>query len=73
MKRCPYCGSNQLHDKKVPTWDGNPRYAIICTICSARGPRAESVEIAKQMWNERSREGSKRESNVDRNAYPRWF
>lgn len=65
MKRCPFCGSNQLHDEIIllPTWDGKPRYAIVCTICSASGPRAESVEIAKQKWNDRA---PKRGSNAAR-------
>jgi len=55
MKKCPYCGSNQLDMETIllPTWDGKPRYVIVCE-CSAAGPKAESKEIAKQRWNERA-------------------
>jgi hypothetical protein len=48
---CPFCGSNDLGDKKY--LDG-PTYAIICKNCLAHGPEGDNMDDAEQKWAQRA-------------------
>ena len=49
---CPFCGSERvtvMTTQDVPPWP--PNGYVICSGCSARGPRCENREQAIARWN----------------------
>ena len=49
---CPFCGSERvtvMTTQDVPPWP--PNGYVICSGCSARGPRCENREQALARWN----------------------
>ena len=57
LKPCPFCQRDGWTVGFRTNYYAIPRrlYWIECCACNARGPEAESVELAKLAWNRRAR------------------
>ena len=54
IKRCPFCGSTNLEEKKADVVEGVVFRWIECVSCNATGPKSVTLEDAIQCWNRRA-------------------
>lgn len=52
VKHCPFCGMDTAISREISF---GVRF-ISCKSCHARGPAADSEEMARQLWEERAME-----------------
>lgn len=59
LKPCPWCQWSEdltlIDEHDVAAW---ARYAVWCSNCAVTGPRAESEQEARRLWNTRATEAS---------------
>jgi Lar family restriction alleviation protein len=49
LKPCPFCGSDSVHEQRVPFGNGNRH--VICRHCFASGPPCREAADAVEGWN----------------------
>ena len=56
LKPCPFCGGNEIVKLKLYGCGSLPSVFYECKKCGACGSKANDVESAEKMWNERKGE-----------------
>ena len=59
LKPCPFCGGSKV---SVAGW--KDQYWVTCSGCETEGPSGETKTEAMEVWNQRTPESVKVETNI---------
>lgn len=53
LKPCPFCGETRIFLDKRTGYNFHSEYLAYCISCHSEGPKCDTEDVARTMWNSR--------------------